>query len=46
MNWSWNWLSGTTQDILTLARRLLDTGVLRQGSLSKAARGLSSGAGQ
>ncbi|MCF7099359.1 inorganic triphosphatase, partial [Klebsiella variicola] len=32
-------LSGTTQDILTLARRLLDTGVLRQGSLSKAARG-------
>ena len=32
-------LSGKTQDILTLARRLLDTGVLRQGSLSKAARG-------
>ncbi|WP_368751143.1 inorganic triphosphatase, partial [Klebsiella oxytoca] len=32
-------LSGNTQDILTLARGLLDTGVLRQGSLSKAARG-------
>lgn len=32
-------LSGDTADVLTLARRLLDTGVLRQGSLSKAARG-------
>lgn len=32
-------LSGKTEDVLTLARRLLETGVLRQGSLSKAARG-------
>lgn len=32
-------LSGDTADILALARRLLATGVLRQGSLSKAARG-------
>jgi triphosphatase len=32
-------LSGDTADILALARRLLETGVLRQGSLSKAARG-------
>ena len=32
-------LSGDPQDILTLAHRLLDIGVLRQGSLSKAARG-------
>ena len=32
-------LSGNTADLLTLARGLLDTGALRQGSLSKAARG-------
>ncbi|EPK7469881.1 CYTH domain-containing protein [Klebsiella aerogenes] len=32
-------LSGDTADILALAHRLLATGVLRQGSLSKAARG-------
>jgi triphosphatase len=33
-------LSGKTEDVLALARRLLETGVLRQGSLSKAARGI------
>ncbi len=32
-------LSGNPQDILSLAHRLLESGVLRQGSLSKAARG-------
>lgn len=32
-------LSGKTEDVLAFARRLLETGVLRQGSLSKAARG-------
>ncbi|VTN11801.1 Uncharacterized conserved protein [Raoultella terrigena] len=32
-------LSGNTADLLALARGLLDTGALRQGSLSKAARG-------
>lgn len=32
-------LSGDTADVLTLAQRLADTGLLRQGSLSKAARG-------
>lgn len=38
-------LSGNTQDILTLARGLLDTGVLRQKPEQSGAR-LSSGAGQ
>lgn len=32
-------LSGDTADVLALARQLAQTGVLRQGSLSKAARG-------
>ncbi len=32
-------LSGKTEDVLALARRLLETGVLRQEVSSKAARG-------
>ncbi len=32
-------LAGETADLLRLAHRLLESGVLRQGSLSKAARG-------
>ncbi|MFU0873232.1 inorganic triphosphatase [Kluyvera sichuanensis] len=32
-------LSGETADVLTLAKQLAETGLLRQGSLSKAARG-------
>ncbi len=39
-------LSGDTADILALARRLLATGVLRRGSLSKSGARLSTGAGQ